>query len=283
MKGLGKLVKKREGKVNFQLAPYIDKALTDVRESFSLRKIHSTVTDLEQVLQGEGTAEEKTQKVFSLFFKLQDLVYAPAIRAGAKIHPSSLMSACERAVYYELIRAPFEEAAVTVGPQLQRIFDVGTWWHTYIQNALEKVGILKEREAAVVDPKRKINGRADGILHIEGSDVLLEIKTMNGFQFSKLNRPLEHHEYQASLYADILGIDNILYLYVNKDSCELKEFYIKKNNALVNEANEKIYLILDAVSFLAPPDRICSSKISKQALSCGYCNHCFTEPIKSTK
>jgi hypothetical protein len=281
MKGLGKLLKGREGKINFQLSPYIDKALLEAKESFSLRKIHSSVVELEQALNSEEPQDVKVSKVFSLFFKLQDLVYAPSKRAGAKIHPSSLMAACERAVYYELIKAPFEDSIVSVSPQLQRIFDVGTWWHTYIQNALDKSGILKEREAAVVDPNRKINGRADGILHLEGEDVLLEIKTMNSFQFAKLYKPLEHHEYQASLYADILGIDKILYLYVNKDSCELKEFLIKKNNPLLLEANEKIYLILDAVANLEPPGRVCSSKISKQALSCGYCNHCFTEPIKS--
>jgi hypothetical protein len=274
---LASIIKRKKKEVS--IVPFIDSQLGKPPTKFSAEDIHESLKDL-TALASDATHdwEKHEQGFWKAFLSAYDKVYAPTYRAEAKIHPSSLRFSCPRAVFYELTHiTPTNPENGSIDPRLQRIFDTGTWWHTYIQNILDKSGILKGREVPVVDKDRWINGKADGVIEFPTSKrkLLLEIKTINSFAYGRLGGPKEDHLFQASIYASILGLKEIVFLYINKDTCEFKEYICPTNAELLEEANSKISRIQGCIRRERPPARICSSEKDKTAINCEFCNHCF--------
>jgi len=214
------------------------------------------------------------EEFWSAYYALQAVVTGEGYRRGRIIHPSTFHKDCYRRVYYELSGVePTEE--IIHDPRLQRIFDVGKFWHSYVQSRLFKTGRLVGAEVPVRHKGLMIDGRADGILDFDGARVLLEIKTMFGMGFNRLKKPMEDHVYQSSVYAKILGLEQILILYINKDTCEFKEFLMEPNQDYYSEVVEGIYEIKECLRTVTVPERICSDKYCSRAHGCNYKTHCF--------
>lgn len=255
------------------------------RKKFSYAAIRKAAKNFSAYMQ-DSIEKEDNNEMMKLFFNLYGEVYADRERSTGRFHPSSVLGDCPRKIYYEFTEEVSEDhhddIPNTVAPSLQRIFDTGTWWHTYIQFHLYRAGYLIEAEAPVKSIRRRLDGRADGklLMEIEGkeTEVILEIKTINAFQFSKIKEaPIEKHEAQAGTYADHLGIDWILYLYINKDTCEIYPHLIKPKEALVKQVNRKMSSILESVKLKEAPDRICKTPNAIEARKCLYCTHCFKQ------
>lgn len=244
------------------------------RGVFDFDAIREALRKLTKYAERENINSDEFMK---LFFQLNQMVYADLPRSKGKFHPSSLMDDCERRMYYEITGVPESDTISNkIDGRLQRIFDVGTWWHTYIQSCLWRAGILELSEAPVVNRKRKINGRADGVLRLS-KRTLLEIKTMNSFIYAKGKlKPFKKHESQAGVYAKELGIEQICFLYINKDTSEMVAHIVPVNKPLIKEAYDKMDGILDAVDEGYPPVREhCTSQNSAMAKACPYKTKCF--------
>lgn len=205
------------------------------------------------------------------------------------IHASDLLGGCPRALYYRLREVPETNEKVSLKPQVYMIFDVGTFFHRYIQNLLRQY--LKSSidaafdfkdEVKVFNEDLRLTGHADGLLTFElgGTKFILEIKTMNNFAFAravKANSASENHLYQASVYAKELKADGIIFIYVNKDTSEMREYVHYKRDYvdLQNDAYEKIERINQAVDDGIEPKRMCKIPTEDRALGCVHCNHCF--------
>ena len=154
---------------------------------------------------------------FSEFNALYALVMTPDKRAKGVFHPSQLLDGCARQMTYDLTGTePTDKITRPVSGELQRTFDVGTWYHVYVQMILYRTGLLAQAEVPVVNKERYLNGKADGVFKEEvfGEKVVLEIKTMNNWNFTKaVFKPFKKHEFQASLYARELDAKKVLYLY----------------------------------------------------------------------
>jgi hypothetical protein len=257
------------------LSSQIDKQCLKITDCFDTTIIAAKLQELIKIAKFPRFNRDK---FFKCFFELYDTVYAPDARAKGYFHASSLENDCERRLFYEISKVKASDmVSRDISPQLQRIFDVGTWWHTYIQLQLLKAGILDKAEVPVVSELSKINSRADGIITWQGKKMLLEIKSMNAMMFAKaLVRPFPKHEYQASIYAKELGLEWICFIYVNKDTSAIKEFIIPVNEALIKEPYRKMRRVLNAVDRTIVPDRECPNKFSDVALQCPYCTHCFS-------
>ena len=91
---------------------------------------------------------------------------------------------------------------------------VGTALHTYIEAALQNnlcwiVGSIDNiRTTATLPSGAKIGGHPD-IVVVE-SNAVLDIKTVNGFEWTRRNGPSQSHKYQRHLYALGLIQDGIL-------------------------------------------------------------------------
>jgi hypothetical protein len=282
--GLGQLlrranIKEETGRVF--LTDILDKEIIKPRENFSWRVVKTLVKSLSKMLTGEYSRGD----YWKVFHQLHDATYAPPKRRDRIFHPSSLLTDCPRRLHYEMGDVEFSDiGSRRIPANLQRTFDVGTWWHTYVQNMLMRAGVLEEAEVTVRNKERRLYGHADGVLCFEkgfpasAERFLLEIKTINSMGYRKVKEaPYDYHIFQASIYAAELGIKKIYFLYINKDTSETLEHVIDVNHKELQEAYNKIDYVLKTVENDFPPKRICVSKGSKPALECGFCTHCFRD------
>lgn len=270
---------KEEEKVSISQA--IDKACSDGITAvgrFSVTKIRKGLKEMLTLIESD---EFSRDKFFSEFNKVYSLVMAPDVRAKGVFHPSQLLDGCARAMYYDLVgEAPTDFALRKFTGTIQRVFDVGTWYHIYMQNILYNIGYLEQAEVPVISKEKFLNGKADGVFKKEvfGEKVVLEIKTMNSWNFSKaIFRPFKKHEFQASLYARELGAKKVLYLYINKDTSELRDFLMPINEEQLALADKKMTSVIEAVKEGVPPKRFCSDKLCDVAITCPFATLCFRE------
>lgn len=218
---------------------------------------------------------------FSEFNTLYSLVMAPDKRAKGVFHPSQLLDGCPRQMTYELSGVtPTDKVFRPIGAELQRTFDVGTWYHVYIQMILYRTGLLEQAEVPVVNKKKYLNGKADGVFKKEvfHEKVVLEIKTMNNWNFTKaIFKPFKKHEFQASLYARELDAKKVLYLYINKDTSEIREFLMPINEEQLALADKKMEKVISHVKEGTLPTRGCTDKFCDEALACPFVSLCFKE------
>lgn len=283
-KGLGSILHKlseppTDDKVS--VAEAINKACKDGITSmgaFSMVGITRQLKNLLFLLDSDD--EFDRDKFFVEFHKLYALVMAPDKRAVGVFHPSQLLDGCPRQMAYDIKgTAPSDKVIKHIGAELRRTFDVGTWYHIYMQSILYQIGLLEAAEVPVVNKDKFINGKADGVFKEEvfGERVVLEIKTMNSWNYQKaVFRPFKKHEFQASLYARELGIKKVLYLYINKDTSEIKDFLMDVNEEQLEIADKKMTSVIDAVKTGTLPSRpkSCTDKLCDLAIDCPFATLC---------
>jgi hypothetical protein len=291
------------------------KNIVDLPEDFSNSKSFYSKQDLENALKKLSMLRVRLNQSKELFPELEAEIFSASQNLvkvlasekprSSKIHPSSIFYDCARAVFYGLLKFPTNKTVAT-SPSLQRTFDFGTWWHNHIQGKLieylknypnQTIGHFKvlsfKPEVKAVNEAAYISGRADGVIECvdlsknKKVNILLEIKTINSFSFAKLSEPLESHIVQASIYAKILNCENLLFIYVNKDSSTFKEYFIPKNildshkvySKNISTTEEKVATIINSVKENTLPERAldCESVKSKRACKCPYSKICFKE------
>jgi CRISPR/Cas system-associated exonuclease Cas4 (RecB family) len=102
--------------------------------------------------------------------------------------------------------------------------DNGTDSHTRIQAAMEKAGLLKEKEREIISLKPPIRGFADIILEVDGKEIVGEIKTIKDQYFiarKQEMQPSNSHLLQVLIYMEVEGVDEGFLLYENKNDNEL--------------------------------------------------------------
>lgn len=269
---------KGAGETRTSIVADIDKYIETGRKGkpFSLVDVTEKIMDVLDAI----TEGKERDEIFKRFFEFYDVFTAPAPRAGGVFHPSQLLDGCERAMYYDLHGDAPTERRTPNPAQLQRTFDVGTWYHTYVQNILYNNGILEQAEVPVFNKERYINGSADGVIKawVFGEKAVLEIKTMNSFTYSKaIFAPFKKHVFQASIYARELGIRKILFLYINKDTSEMKDFLVDVDKEELEKADGIMDRVIEAVEKEEAPKRKCKVATSETACSCVFRSLCFSK------
>ncbi len=153
---------------------------------------------------------------------------------------------CPRAIFFRFKQAPAEE----IEPERLRVFEEGEIIQQRILRHLFSLGLVRATEIPI--PSQEIiSGRADAIVsftdertlkesqieipkEIEfGTPYVLEIKSISGrMNFEKME-PLEQHIKQLQLYLHFFKIKNGILLYLNKDTQEMKEFWVDYDEKMV--------------------------------------------------
>lgn len=220
-------------------------------------------------------------------------------RAEGVFHPSEIAresSLCVRRLYYGIAQIPKDASFIPLGGahdnKLQRIFDLGTMLHWYIQINLLVHGYLIDFEVPTVSKKYLIKGKADGIVENvpelpKGEKAILEIKSINDNGFNYLKGPKKDHINQASIYASTIGIKYIFFVYYNKNNSEIKYYLVPVNTKFV----EKFHgIALDVKNtyktnkFKNGTDvkkhkidgKVCQTMNSKLAMECPFAEFCFS-------
>lgn len=211
-------------------------------------------------------------------------------KPSKKYKPSSMH--CLRQMYYQLTGADLDKQTTKTGEVLS-ICESGTDRHKRIQNVLchmRKYGIdcdyvdveqyVKENnlpleivsktdyETKVYDPVNNIIFLCDGILKYKGKLFVFECKTESSFKATNRSSVDDSHKYQAYTYAFEFGIDDVLFLYENRDLCIKKSFILH-----VTEDNKKFIIdrVKDCDKYvemkIVPPKQEADKKI------CQYCDY----------
>lgn len=114
------------------------------------------------------------------------------------INSPSSAGACPRSIAYSRLGYEPDDS---VDARTRRIFDNGTHTHIRLQRYLLDEGILAMDEVPVFYDDLQIQGHTDGLLTISKFEgAILEIKSINNEQFTKLIDAKEEHKVQAQVY-----------------------------------------------------------------------------------
>lgn len=218
----------------------------------------------------------------------------PSQSTKANVKPSKI--GCDRQMFYILTNAKADKVSTT-DPKMTLIQHVGTFIHEEVQTALSQLHteriqwvdpheVLKLAEekglhTSIVetthDSKSKyelhlynsewdISFQCDGFLRLDGKLYILEIKSEEHMKNMKRIGPEPQHEEQASCYSLCLGIEDVLFIYINRNYMSAKPYYFRVLNEDRDIIKEKIIRVKKSVSSkLLPPREKCKS--------CQYCNY----------
>lgn len=111
-----------------------------------------------------------------------------------------------------------------------------------------------------------ISFKCDGIIKIENIYHILEFKTESFFKFQNRAEVADEHTNQASCYSLAFDIENVLFIYENRDCCSKKAYIYKVSSAKKNEIKNKILKCEEHKKKNIVPEK----EINK---SCQYCNY----------
>lgn len=186
-------------------------------------------------------------------------------RTKKVIHPSSFsLERCDREIAYDLLGTEEEER---VDPKLRRIFDVGHCIHDLVQEMLCVTVPGFQPETPVVNEELRIHGHCDGEFGDEG----VEIKSIGQDGFDKLTSAKAEHRRQATIYGANRDLKLIHYIYVNKETGEIKTYEVKLNRTSWHKQAARAANLVKAVDAgqLPPPiDSDYHCKSCKYAWTC---------------
>lgn len=254
------------------------------------------------IIRQSGTLKEADKKRFILtFFRL---AFSQDARATGCFHPSEISTEdtlCHRKMYYQKgnVRKDATYVNFTADNRMMRLVDLGTMLHLYIQENLDRLGVLKDFEVPVDAPQFGISGKMDGIIEFVGNDdlgvyydledMVLEVKSINDYGFTSLRKAKPEHLKQASIYGGLLGLKRICFLYYNKNTSAHKIFVhdvdFKYLEGFKETAGSIIQLFNNNVRKLRTndvklhdgliPKRICQNRTTKRAMDCAFADYCF--------
>lgn len=206
--------------------------------------------------------------------------------------PSSML--CIRNMYFQITGAEMESERASY--QLVGISESGTDRHERIQNAVASMADYG-MECVYVDVEKFIKSRGldhlkvvskngfetklyhtglnmsfmcDGIIKYRGQYYILEIKTETSFKWQSRTGIADEHVTQGTAYSVSFGIDQVMFLYENRDTCDKKAYILEVTDDM------KFSLVVgrieecdEYVSRLIPPPK--PENVPKKA--CTYCNY----------
>ena len=96
----------------------------------------------------------------------------------------------------------------------------------------------------------------------------MEIKTETMFKFNKHTEPYPEHKMQAACYGICLGVDDVLFLYENRDNFEKKAYTFHISEEMKQQVLDKLITCEAYVEKGISPKIYCDSN---------YCPYCRKE------
>lgn len=215
------------------------------------------------------------KKIDTYLKKAANPKYSPGYKPDPRVKPSDLGSPCYRKIFYSYLHTPRD---FPLKAKEKRIFDTGDAFHDMIGDWVEGAGLAihykdpktgkvpisrwtgkPDPEFPIAVPELEIKkGKIDAVLLINGELWLGEWKSSKAEKFDKLEEPQEEHKIQANTYVhffeycrakgmydhieelkDAGEIKGVIFLYINKDNSEVKEFVVPKEDGDLHEIIEK--------------------------------------------
>ncbi len=190
-------------------------------------------------------------------------------RDNSDIHPSQIDKCLKYLVLCCSGYGTQHEDAVDA--RIRRIFDLGHAWHHTMQEYGRRGAFCEPQyyhHEAPIDPdavtfdghpalpianKYWIRGSADALIDYymlstpSLGDVAIRIvheyKTIKSDLYDKLKRPDPKHKKQATIYAAVFDAPVVVYLYMNKDNCQVADFPIPFDTSIWGEILQKVQAV----------------------------------------
>jgi len=134
-----------------------------------------------------------------------------------------------------------------------------------IMDLMEAGFKVKQAQRDFVNEALQLVGHPDGFLEVEGEEVLLEIKGVNPYSFSRISDWPDLLKskfwwergwyYQVQAYLLLAGKEKALMLLKNKVTGELKEVWVEADEQVKKEIESRCHLVNMHVSHQDPPER----------------------------
>lgn len=254
----------------------------------------------------EASTKEETQDKIANSF-VADLTYSICEynrqhmpnKVSLSYKPSSLN--CIRNMYFQVIGADIDIEQDTTTESIG-IGESGTARHIDIQNAvshMKDVGIDCEyinvadyvtehkipnlevieqcgNETKLFNSKYNMRFLCDGIIKYNGVYYILEIKTETSFKFNKRTYVDDSHNNQAIAYSLNLGLNNVIFLYENRDTCAKKCYMFTVTDIMRNQLIEKIETCDKYIMNKKAPPKPKEFILMPNNKNCRYCNYRLT-------
>lgn len=138
------------------------------------------------------------------------------------------------------------------------------------QYELTQAGL--ETQVAILDPPVKF--ACDGILRIKDKYYLLEIKTSDYMSFGELTGPKSQHIDQIRCYATLLGITDVLVLYVDRQYGAMKCFELHISLEEMNEVKQMFEDVQNLATAMIAPPKLPANDSWCTPSHCIYYNKC---------
>lgn len=218
----------------------------------------------------------------------------PSRSTKANIKPSKM--GCNRQMYYILTNATPNEVS-TVDPKMVMIQKIGTFIHSMLQETMSKAepqGIIfrDPKEVAELAAEHGLHTKIvpathstdnpyevhcynedydmsfmwDGAIYFKELNAVIEIKSEDHFKWMKRTAPEEQHIGQGTCYALCLGINTLIYLYVNRNYLGIKPYKVIITDEMKQKVKDQVTEVKgDVAEKRLPPREKCKS--------CQYCDY----------
>lgn len=212
-----------------------------------------------------------------------------------RIKPSDLGNPSERRIFYSYLRVPPDHK---IKANLKRIFDTGDAFHEMLKCWVKGCGLLieyRDKDGNIpidkwtgkpngefpitVEELDIAKGKIDAILLIDGKLWIGEFKSAKDEKFKPLEEPMDDHKIQTNTYVHLFEfclqrgdyahikelnsfteVEGAVYLYIDKNNSELKEFVSPKSDEGLEEVVCKVAKIKNFVDKKELPPCACEPK-----------------------
>lgn len=222
---------------------------------------------------------------------LNELIYSIEYSASSIPHkPTSAfkpsMLKCEREVFFAFKN--FDKDASSVDYQGIGILESGTDRHKRIQDAIQNSKTIKYlnildyinekkldylsvigefgNETLMYDKRYNMRFMTDGIIEYKGRRYILEIKTESMMKFDKHDTVWEEHFNQASCYSMAFGINDVLFLYENRDTLAKKIIEL----TVTEDMKQSVIDFINSVNKHIQENSLPKKNEGKNCRWCGY-------------
>lgn len=103
-----------------------------------------------------------------------------------------------------------------------------------IQRSLEDLEIISKNgmETKLYHKKYNMSFMCDGIIKYKNHYYILELKTENSYKFINRKEVDSSHYNQGTAYSLAFGIDEVLFVYINRDVLDMKAFMLNVTNEM---------------------------------------------------
>ena len=258
----------------------------------------SSLKNIAELIKAQQNNQPVEQKFLRELKKSIELSDEKNSRLPSKTYkPSSLN--CPRNMYYQVIGA--EPTDTSSNYCLVGICESGTDRHERIQNAvadmcnndfdceyvdvekyiksrnLKDVEVISKQgnETKLYHKTLNISFLCDGIIRYQGRYYIIEFKTESVYKWNARLAVAPEHKNQAFCYSMALGIDEVIFVYINRDNCDMKSYLLTVTDKDKQSILEKIEYCDQYVKILTPPPVPSSSpELSKACKYCNYATRC---------